>query len=221
MTAPRWIAEALDVALNASDDAIGRVDYDGIATALLERLPLEAIACEVPRALDDIADGMHGRVVADIMRVLTDGDPDVATLTELYQGASKALDAAGVPYAVNTAELYRPLDLAGRIQWLAQQRPTRLDLQRAEAERDAARERVSALEGEVEILGENRDAATGESEHSERELVNLRRRFDDLQRDRDRLARDLNQMQSDLDTAERKLRDAERDLTRARHPGSW
>jgi hypothetical protein len=82
----------------------------------------------------------------------------------------------------------------------------------------AAQERIGALEGEVELLGERSDAATSEAEHNERELVELRRRFDDLERDRDRLARDLNVLQGDHDTVERKLREAERELSRSR---SW
>lgn len=254
MTAPRWIAEAIA----AAHDGLAMGDCPGtaeLAAALIERLPL----AEIEQALRGIQPGdWSGGVLAVIIGALTD-DPEVVTLTEFYQGACRTLDAAGVPYGASAEPgtwREKPLDLAGRIRWLAQQRPTRLDLQRVEAERDqlrkmyegasadldrerrehqdaegaaanreigaqtalaGARERIAALEGEVEILHESLDAATGDAEHNERELIDLRRRFDDLQRERDRMARDLNQLQGDLDTTERKLRDTERELQRARY----
>lgn len=335
MTAPRWIVEALEAERDMRRGE-GQPDPHYVATALIERLPIEAMARSLAMGPDS------PEIVARIVRVLTDGDPEVVELAELYQGASRMLDAAGVPYELALTDDGDPqvvrLNLAGRILWLVEQRPTRLDLQRVEAERDAARrdyqaksdqcnatradaqlfverlagicgmqicnnagdvaqrvirlveseheldeardaltsaleerdsfrrerdqlrkmyegasadldrerrehqeaegaaanreiglrtalegarERFAALEGEVEILRESLDSATGDAEHNERELVDLRRRFDDLQRERDRLARDLNQLQGDLDTAERKLRDAEREVQRARHPGSW
>lgn len=250
MTAPRWIAEALDAAAPAGTAGMSN---EALARELIERIPLAAIE----QALRGIQHGdWSGGVLAVIIGALTD-DLEVVTLTELYQGACRMLDAAGVPYERGLTDDGDPqvmrLNLAGRIQWLAEQRPTRLDLQRSEAERDqlrkmyegasadldrerrehqdaeasaanreiglrtaleGARERIVALEGEVELLTEALDAATGEAGHNERELVDLRRRFDDLQRDRDRLACNLNQLQGDLDTSERKLRDAERDLAR-------
>lgn len=134
MTAPRWIAEAIEAAYENGPG-------DGkLATALIERLPLEAIAAELVRERSTDRDAS----LMAIVRVLTDGDPEVVSLTELYQGACKALDDAGVPYASSVGELgamvtlgpAEPLDLADRIRWLAQQRPTRLELQRVEAERD-------------------------------------------------------------------------------------
>jgi hypothetical protein len=141
VTAPRWISEALA----ASWDGLSMGDvpgFDDIARELLERLPIDAMRAAALTSLDDVAANrpaeQHSAIATTaIVRVLSDGDPEVVELTELYQAASKALDDAGVPYAVNTAEVYRPLDLAGRIRWLAQQRPTRLELQRVEAERDA------------------------------------------------------------------------------------
>lgn len=261
MTAPRWIVEAYAAACEplSMGDSPG---VDELATQLIERLPLEHMAKHIAQALavngypwEASRPAMHG-----VMHALTDGDPEVVTLAELYQGACRMLDAAGVPYERGLTDDGDPqvmrLNLAGRILWLVEQRPTRLDLQRVEAEReqlrkmyegasadldrerrehqeaegaaanreiglrtalDGARERIAALEGEVEILRESLDSATSEAEHNERELVDLRRRFDDLQRDRDRLARDLNVLQGDLATAERRLRDAERELQRSRY----
>jgi hypothetical protein len=132
MTAPRWIAEALDASLTRRDEEAD-VSADELAAALIERLPIEAMYA-AGCALRPEERTVMG-IVRAAMGVLSDGDPEVVELTELYQAASRALDDAGVPYAVNTAEVY----LAGRIRWLAEQRPTRLDLQRVEAERDLAR----------------------------------------------------------------------------------
>lgn len=126
-----------------------------------------------------------------------------------FEAIDAALDAGGIGRAFDRFE-ERPATRQQRIEHVIAMnaaRGTRLD---------EANAKIAELEGEVETLTESRDAATGEAEHNERELVELRRRFDDLQRDRDRLARDLNSMQGDLDTAERKLRDAERDLADAR-----
>lgn len=280
MTAPRWIVEALEASFG-SPDAVGRLDIGATATALIGRLPIEEMAkaghLAVLEFRPDSPTGAALGMVTAIVGVLADGDPEVVTLAELYHGACKVLDEAGVPYAVDGGDPAiahsqpdQRLDLAGRIRWLAQQRPTRIQFEAERAalrlvvaerdaalqvgadlasergrlrnelaaersalkqvgearelyrtERDAARERISALEGETEVLTVARDAAASEAEHNERELVELRRRFDDLQRDRDSLARDLNRLQGDLDTSERKLRDAERDLQRHRHPGGY
>jgi hypothetical protein len=132
VTSPRWIAEALTAALPS---AIGSLtdeadDAGRLADALRDRLPIEAIADQLKR--EGSAD--RDACLMAIVRVLSDGDPEVVQLTELYQGACRVLDEAGVPYATQTR-----LDLAARIRWLVSQRPTRLELQRMEAERDVAR----------------------------------------------------------------------------------
>lgn len=181
MTAPRWISEAFDAARPEERD----MDADDLSAALIERLPLEAMTAEIRvrcadyhRLAEHCPDTWPGDdtfplppdvsagIVARIAGVLSDGDPEVVELAKLYQGACRALDAAGVPYAIDVEPdhlkieavpgeltLHKPveteqvpshsasqlIDLAGRIRWLAQQRPTRLDLERVEAERDLAR----------------------------------------------------------------------------------
>lgn len=148
MTAPRWIVDALGDAY----DMRGRPgrSADKIATALMERLPIEAM-------IDAIAGPPSTRdtcttLIAKIIAALCDGDPEVVSFTELYQDACRALDDAGAPYAIDaesspdlaiesTAGEMTPrkpvevshvpahratiqLDLAGRIRWLARQRRT-------------------------------------------------------------------------------------------------
>jgi hypothetical protein len=178
VTAPRWISEALA----ASWDGLSMGDvpgFDDIARELLERLPIDAMRAAALTSLDDVAANrpaeQHSAIATTaIVRVLSDGDPEVVELTEIYQGASKALDAAGVPYAVATSDsegndCNRELDLASRIRWLAQQRPNRLDLQRVEAERDAWHRRND--ECIVTITANQRSIATliDESEARRRE----------------------------------------------------
>lgn len=133
MTAPSWILDAL---MNSDLEE----SLDRIANELLERLPI----VDISNALDlpTKAEALRG-VVAALSR-----NAEVVKLTELYQDACRALDAAGVPYStlppgpmVHDAEGYpaaEPLSLAGRIRWLAQQRPTALELQRVTTERDHA-----------------------------------------------------------------------------------
>lgn len=126
MTAPRWITEALDAACEGARHSMTDVRKDAVAAALTERLPIEAMA---HAAGDDLG------LVSEIVRVLTDGDPEVVLLAELYQGACKALDEAGVPYAIEGCAL---TDMQRRIRWLAQQRPTRAELDAAQATRRLA-----------------------------------------------------------------------------------
>jgi len=195
VTAPRWIAEALD-ALVLTDDVVTMLPGESAtlngryrllpeaietaARALIERLPVEAMAkagCEAViahHAQPMTNPGIHGAAIAMVTRmisVLADGDPEVVELTELYQGAVKVLNEVGVPYAVDerrddtglsgpmrTGQLH--LDLAARVRWLAQQRPTRLDLQRVEAECKALREDVTFVTAERGRLAGQIRAAT-------------------------------------------------------------
>jgi hypothetical protein len=176
VTAPRWIAEAIEA---ATEHHRGEVFADlrlirdeKLAAALIERLPVEAMAASVLISCWDVdqltracphtweaADAAFpppARVQADIAariaRVLADGDPEIVTLTDLYQSACRALDAAGVPYAAAYADdgdqQIMPLNLVGRIRWLAQQRPTRLELQRLQSDRDAQIELRATAERE-------------------------------------------------------------------------
>jgi hypothetical protein len=150
VTVPKWIAAALEDA--TPGQPFRGVDDDALAAALIERLPIEAMVRAVlgynnPRDASDLV----RQVVRLAVSALSDGDTDAVTLTALYQEASKALDVAGVPYA-NNDEVPVPLDLSARIRWLAQQRPTRLDLQRVEAERDEARANASEFRRQLDEL---------------------------------------------------------------------
>ncbi|HSR79130.1 MAG TPA: hypothetical protein VLN57_21330 [Xanthobacteraceae bacterium] len=197
MTAPRWITEAVE----ASGGIINLDDAD-LARALIERLPLEAIGA-VCRRIDDAARSLHPEAASagavEIVRVLTDGDPEVVQLTELYQGACRVLDEAGVPYAydheqqvvetlVNGIEVVidtaQPLEIAGRIRWLVQQRPIRAELDSARAtqklaeematkymaERDEARAKLGSTFAELERVMNER-AHDAECLHDELSVV--------------------------------------------------
>jgi hypothetical protein len=150
VSVPKWIEEAIEVCYVDND-----FDESRLPAALLERLPIEAMAraaafapevdTKIPAVLR-LATAR--RVVVNAVSALADGNVDVITLTLLYQCASSALDRAGVPYA-NDDEVPKPLDLTARIRWLAMQRPTRLELARVEAERNEARAEVSRLKTEL------------------------------------------------------------------------
>lgn len=188
MTAPRWIHAALDAVCQADTRmVVSTVDADDLATALLERLPLEALANAVPSA-----------VVANVVRVLGE-DHDVVTIAELYQGATRALDAAGAPYAVNTAEVYRPLDLVGRIRWLAEQRPTRLDLQRVEVERDAWHRRYDECIVTITANQQSIASLIEESETRKRERDRARATVADLTEQRAATERALTRTGAPMD----------------------
>jgi hypothetical protein len=156
--APRWIAEAIDAGV------LG-VSSRRLAAALIERLPIEAMMADIRQRIAGVAGitgdwigAVAGLAMSGAVHVLTDGDPEVVELAELYLGACRALDMAGVPYAAAYADdgdqQVMPLNLAGRIRWLAQQRPTRLDLQRVEAERDVARAQVAEKDVTAEVTAE-------------------------------------------------------------------
>lgn len=122
MTAPRWISEAIE----ASATLVTPELISATTKELLERLPIEAITVVLrgivgPAGLTALE---QPGSLASIVSALTDGDPEVVELTELYQGACRALDAAGVPYdraLTDDGDLQVVrLNLAGRIQWLAQ-----------------------------------------------------------------------------------------------------
>lgn len=236
MTAPRWIAEALDAACDAARHILSDVRKDAIASALIERLPIEAMTGAIRKRTagtagitGDWISAVSGLATAGAVYALTDGDPEVVELTEFYQGACKALDSAGVPYAVDvevqphlviesTIGELEPrksvevdhvpahhaqiqLDLAGRIRWLAQQRPTRLDLQRVEDERESFRADAMHVRAIVDVIG-LRDAAikslTFEREHFKQ------------------MAGDLQMAINDMSEVVRRL-ETERDLARAMH----
>lgn len=239
MTAPRWISDAIEAGYDMRQG--GDPDVDRIAAALIERLPLEAMVT----ALASFEGGGWMRpetvkMAATVMRVLSDGDPEVVELAELYQGACRALDAAGVPYAVDAEEahleigavsgemsLRKPveveqvpahpaqqrLDLAGRIRWLAQQRPTRIDLARVEAERDLARtmhqdaERAFAAAmterdaARADLARERREHEEAENAGSNRELE-LRTMEDQIQRKVVDQAAYIEQLEVEIDALE-------------------
>jgi hypothetical protein len=214
VTAPRWIAAAMDDELFELDDS-ERADF---ARSLIERLPIN----EMARAMAD-AEANRADQLVSIVRVLSDGDPEVVELTELCQAASKALDDAGVPYAAAYADdgdqQVMQLNLAGRIRWLAQQRPTKLALEgavasceeyrqalmvtgnklkRVEAERESFRADVIHVRAIAEVIGQ-RDATikslTAERDEAQRMLGLARAavatellRCADLTAERDRLA---------------------------------
>lgn len=167
MTAPRWIAEALAVADPADDDVI--------AAALLERLPIEAMRLALDRWTD------RHTALARIVAALTEGDPEVMQLAELYQGASKALDEAGVPYAIEGCAL---MDMQRRIRWLAQQRPTRLELQRVEAERDSKASQLEELSKMFTGLSKERDRLVADLESALNRSAGYIKRMTDLEAER-------------------------------------
>jgi hypothetical protein len=153
VTAPRWIAEALDACSPIGTSAIA----DTVAAALIERLPIN----EMARAMAD-AEANRADQLVSIVRVLSDGDPEVVELTELYQAASKALDDAGVPYAAAYADdgdqQVMQLNLAGRIRWLAQQRPTKLALEGAVASCEEYRQALMVTGNKLKQVEAERDS---------------------------------------------------------------
>lgn len=169
VTAPRWISEALDAAAPAG---VMGTDADALAAALIERLPIEAMVAGL--AAFEGGGWMRPEAykgVTAIVRMLTDGDPEVVQFTELYQDAAKALDAAGVPYGEDRDGVHVFFELGSRIRSLAAQRPIRLDLQRVEAERDLARQELSIERLALLQVGEARDAVAAwlDRERAERE----------------------------------------------------
>ena len=162
MTAPRWFIQATEAALldyNPTDVPGVVPGVDELAAQLIEHLPIEAMTLEIRSRIAGVA-GLTGDwvgVVAGLavlgaVRALT-GDHEVITLTELHHDACRALDAAGVPYAEeyddNGETLAMPFNLAGRIRWLAKQRPTALELKRVTAERDAAERELAELRAKI------------------------------------------------------------------------
>lgn len=187
MTPPRWIVEAFEIMM--AGPGVGDPEVETLAAALIERLPLEAMRQAAQDALDEVADNrpaeQHAAIATTaIVRLLTDGDPEIATLTELYQGATRALDAAGVPYATGGDDGQIPvrLNLYGRILWLIEQRPTRIDLQRVEAERDEIQRHCDIARGQADARGEElvRMSTDGAIERNA-----LRQQLADMTRDRD------------------------------------
>lgn len=154
MTAPRWIRDSIDGQWAGND--VDDKDAEEFARELMEHLPIEAMVsaaatgpetdASIPLPLRVIA---ARRFVTSAIRAMT-SDPEVVTLTELYRDACTALDAAGVPYAASYADdgdvQEISLNLSGRIRWLAQQRPSRLELQRIVEERDQARRALIAAQ---------------------------------------------------------------------------
>lgn len=158
MTVPKWIEEALTEATSFPD---GEVDAALLTAALIDRLPLERMiraAAFGPYVDTDVPTVLRmeaaRRIVCAAVAEMADGDADTVILTALYQDACRALDVAGVPYA-NADEVPVPLDLTARIRWLAMQRPTRLDLQRVEAEKDEARDDVAKLQSQRDELAKH------------------------------------------------------------------
>jgi hypothetical protein len=258
VTAPRWISEAIE----ASGEMLGPSN-DEIAKQLIERLPLEAMRRAALDALDEVAANhpaeQHSVIaLTAIVGVLTDGDPEVVELAELYQGACRALDAAGVPYAVDveppqhlaiesaSGEMTlhkvvqvhevpahpasQRLDLAGRIRWLAQQRPIRLELESAQAtcklaeelatkymiERGAADERASAVGELYEESEAQQQQNRDDKQHLRNEIADQASYITQLESERD-LARTMHQDAEHAFAAAMTERDAARaDLDRER-----
>ena len=150
MTAPRWIAEAIDAVSHVERGgdvfrSIPVVDVERLPVELLDRLPVEAMvrAATIPVHGDEATDRRVAReAIRNVVAILADEKEDAVTLAQLYEDASRALDAAGVPYGVEGAAL---MDMPARIRWLAEQRPRAIDVKRVEAERDAARASLDAL----------------------------------------------------------------------------
>jgi len=203
-TAPRWIAEAFDVMM--AGPGAGDPELDRLAAALIERLPLEAVTMEIRQRIAGVA-GITGDWIGAIAGLAASGaaaaltgDPEVVTLTELYQGACSVLDAAGVPYKMGGGDhLAVRLNLAGRILWLIEQRPTRLELQRVEAERDAWKEVVDGSADAAVSLAESFLAGGESPPLHPNTTVRLARGVIQLREERDAARRDYRDALADLD----------------------
>lgn len=192
---PQWIDEAIESAWPRPG---GAIDAAKISASLLEHLPIARMVDAAAIALGGAVADEHtthqyaAAVVTAIAQVLADGsDHDVVDIFQLYQASSRALDLAGVPYAINEALIYKQLDQPGRIAWLATQRPTALDLHRAmdgvsatvadlrtalereRAEREQDLRAINTLRAELRELQDKLDQATGEAEELAGEVSDL------------------------------------------------
>lgn len=179
-TSPGWIVEAMGE-IGAIDPALEA----HWVRVLTEHLPIRQIADVVHDYIDD--ESLVNKISRGIIRELT-SDSVATTLTDLYQNAARALDTAGVPYGIDQHDPARgageppgPLDLAGRIRWLARQRPTAIELVRVEAERDAARDELVAVTAQRDALdavaskaAQDRDDARDQRDDLKEEISQLR-----------------------------------------------
>lgn len=192
MTAPLWISRALDACSPIPTTGI----TDRVAESLLEHLPVEEIRRVIRKRIAGVA-GITGDWIGAIAGSVTEGavnvlagdiNHDVVTVTELYNKAAKALDAAGVPYAEDDRT---PMMLQQRIAWLAARRPTILTLQRVEAERDTALSLVRSRSQSILALTEDCQAKiialTTERDLARQLHANAERAFADCAAQRDAL----------------------------------
>lgn len=230
MTAPRWIAEAIEAVTATVRGGevfqdIPIIDAERLPAALIEHLPLEAMVDAIA-VLPSTREACIS-LVAKVVNVLTDGDPEVVELTALYQNACRVLDEAGVPYASSVDELggmvtIRPaeaLDLADRIRWLAQQRPIRAELESAQATRKLAEETATkymaernSARSEAHTLGEFLRAA-----HEELTTAGVAKSPTDSQHMMDSsLARRVRALRDERDQLQKMYECASDDLDRER-----
>jgi len=116
--APQWIVDALYATLSG-----GSITPDGLATELLERLPLERLLTQLQLRVSQvlahrsIADARHdlashlARVTAlAVTEVLAEPTDLAPTFGELYNDVMSALDSAGIPRANPVGERMTPAE---------------------------------------------------------------------------------------------------------------
>lgn len=120
---PRWIADAA-ASVDLPDDVVA-----DLATALVERLPLEAIT------LAAVMNPPEARCAAIVAALADDATETVrrVDLIRAIRDVERALVEAGVPHDDPPGESGHPVDLAGRVRWLGRMR----DVKETDREREA------------------------------------------------------------------------------------